>query len=131
MMSLREWEPTSDCLLNKCCDITCSVGKLSWMLALLNSPLLTSSCWLHSGIETLMNIFHGIWWCQRRIQRWHTWRVPPCLKFFGFIFYNFVCITRINFIVINMQCLQCVFYSLISLQKLRVCVKGHQINLHT
>ena len=43
----------------------------------------------------------------------------------GFNFENFDCRTRINFIVIKMQCLQCVFYSLLSLQKHRVCVKGH------
>ena len=37
--------------------------------------------------------------------------------------------TRINFIVINMQYLQYLFYSLLSLQKHRICVKGHQNNL--
>ena len=46
--------------------------------------------------------------------------------FYWCIFKNFDFITRI----INMQCLQYVFYSLLSLQKHRVCVKGHQ-NLHT
>ena len=44
-------------------------------------------------------------------------------------FGNFDSITHKNFIVINMQCLQNVFYSLLSLQKRRVCVKGHQNNL--
>ena len=46
--------------------------------------------------------------------------------FYGCIFGNFDSITCKNFIVIKMQCLQYVFYSLLSLQKHRVCVKGHQ-----
>ena len=46
-------------------------------------------------------------------------------------FYGCIIETRINFILINMQCLQYVFYSLLSLQKHRVCVKGHQNNLQT
>ena len=47
----------------------------------------------------------------------------------GIIFEKFDCRTRINFIVITMQCLQCIFYFLLSLQKHKVCVKGHQNNL--
>ena len=61
---------------------------------------------------------------QRRIQRQRT---PPCLN----IFEIFDSKTRINIIVINMQCTQYVLYSLLSLQKQRVCVKGHQNNLQT
>ena len=61
----------------------------------------------------------------------HRARAPLFENFKGCIFENFESITRINFIVINMQCLQYVFYSLISLQKHRVCVKGHQNNLQT
>ena len=65
-------------------------------------------------------------------QRWiQCRRAPPFENFYGCIFENFDSITRINFIVINMQCLQYVFYSLLSLQKHRVCVKGHQNYLHT
>ena len=51
---------------------------------------------------------------------------PQFEIFYGCIFGKFDSITRINFIVINMQCLQYVFYALLSLQKHRVCVKGHQ-----
>ena len=54
---------------------------------------------------------------------------PPVWNIF--FFENFDRRTRINFIVINMQCLQRVFYSHLSLQKHRVCVKGHQNNLQT
>ena len=65
--------------------------------------------------------------CHRRIQRRRTGRAPPCPNVFKGVFLK----TRINFIVINMQCLQYVFYSLLSLQKHRVCVKGHENNLQT
>ena len=51
--------------------------------------------------------------------------------FYWCIFWNFDSKTHKHFIVINMQCLQYVFYSLLSLQKHRVCVKGHQNNLQT
>ena len=44
---------------------------------------------------------------------------------------NIVRRTRINIIIINMKCFQRVFYSHLSLQKHRVCVKGHQNNLQT
>ena len=65
----------------------------------------------------------------------HRARAPYLKCFKGLIlrvyFENFDCRTHIDFIVMNMQSLQCVFYSLLSLQKRRVCVKGHQINLQT
>ena len=56
---------------------------------------------------------------------------PLLENFKGCIFENYESITRTNFIEINMQCLQYLFYSLLSLQKHRVCVKGHQNNLQT
>ena len=60
------------------------------------------------------------------------WASAPLLENFkGCIFENYESITRTNFIEINMQCLQYLFYSLLSLQKHRVCVKGHQNNLQT
>ena len=62
---------------------------------------------------------------QSRIQRRRAGRAPPVFDFYWCIFGNFNSITRINFIVISMQCLQYVFYSLLTLQKHRVCVKGH------
>ena len=78
----------------------------------------------HNWLEVLVD-----WYDERRIQRRvHT----PLFEFFnGCIFGNFYSITRINFFVIAMQCLQYVFYSLLSLQKHRVCMKGHQNNLQT
>ena len=73
------------------------------------------------------------YFCKRRIQRRRAGRPPPLLFkiFYECIFWNFNFTTRINFIVINMQCLLYVFYSLLSLQKHRVCVKGHQNNFQT
>ena len=64
--------------------------------------------------------------CQRWIQRRRTGCASPCLIIFNGVFLK----TRINFIVINMQCYN-VLNSLRSLQKHRICVKGHQNNLQT
>ena len=61
----------------------------------------------------------------------HRARAPLFDNFYGCIFENFDSKTRINFIVSSMQCLQNLFYSLLSLQKHRVCVKGHQNNHQT
>ena len=61
----------------------------------------------------------------------HRARAPLFENFSWCIFEIFDSKTRINFIVINMQCLQYVLYSLRSLQKHRICVKGHQNNLQT
>ena len=56
---------------------------------------------------------------------------PPVWTLLRFYFWKCWQHNTHNFIVINKQCLQCAFYSLLSLQKHRVCVKGHQINLQT
>ena len=61
----------------------------------------------------------------------HRARAPLFENFSWCIFEIFDSKTRINFIVINRQCLQYVLYSLRSLQKHRICVKGHQNNLQT
>ena len=82
----------------------------------------------YMGVTIFVSAFFWIQ-NQRQIQPGRTGRAPPCLKYF--FFENFDRRTRINFIVINMQCLQRVFYSHLSLQKHRVCVKGHQNNLQT
>ena len=80
---------------------------------------------LYKPIHTIVLVFNYSY--QRRIQRRRTGRAPPVWIILRMHFLkNFDIITRINFIAINTKCLQYLFYSLLSLQKHRVCVKGHQ-----
>ena len=66
-----------------------------------------------------------------RIQRRRTGRAPPCLKCFKIYFFKCLMCNTLKLYCIQLATEKLVYHYVLSLQKLRVCVKGHQSNLKT